>query len=409
MPLSLWIARRYLFSRKSHSVINLISGVSALTVAIPVGALVILLSVFNGFDALVRSMYRHFDPDLTIVPAAGRFFSTDTLDLTAIAASQGVAELSFTLEENALFEYGGRQQAGILKGVDTLYRRVVPIEEMVVGGGYELTFGDFDQALVGRGMADALGLYTVLREPLRVYTARRGPASPLLPAGMYRSEEVVPAGVYALDNETDSRYVLVPLAFARRLLGRGPGEVSAVIAGLDPGTDPDRARARVAEAAGDNYRVLTRYQLKEEIYRLMQYEKWGIWFIILLVLLVASFGIVGSLVMIVIDKRRDTATLLTLGADRPLIRRIFVREGLLISGAGLAIGLVLGVSVCLLQQRFGWVRMAGASFVVDAYPVEMRAADLLAIVVGVVLIDWAIARATVVRMIGGKSEIRNTN
>jgi lipoprotein-releasing system permease protein len=405
MRLSLLIARRYLFSRKSHSVINLISGVSALTVAIPVMALVVLLSVFNGLDSLVRSMYRHFDPDIAITPAAGRFFSVDTLDLASIRALDGVAGISFTLEENALFEYRGRQQTGILKGVDTLFRRVVPIEEMVASGEYALHFGDLDQALVGQGMANNLQMNVGLNEPLQIYVARRGRITPGLSIGMYRQETLFPAGTFVLDNDTDSRYVLVPLGCARRLLGRDDRAVSTVIVGLKAGVDPDRARQRIARAAGDSFRVLTRYQQKEDIYRLMQYEKWGIWFIILLVLLIASFGIIGSLIMIVIDKRKDTATLVTLGADVPLIRRIFVNEALLISGAGLVVGLVLGVSICLLQQQFGFVRMAGVSFMVDAYPVEMRWGDLAGIVASVALIDYVIAKITVARMIRKNYEL----
>jgi lipoprotein-releasing system permease protein len=399
MRLSLFVARRYLFSPKSHSVINLISGVSALTVAIPVMALVVLLSVFNGLDSLVRSLYRHFDPDIAVTPATGRFFSVDTLDTASIRALEGVAEIACTLEENALFEYRGRQQTGILKGVDTLFRRVVPIEEMVSVGEYALRFGDLDQALVGSGMAYNLQMNVALNEPLRIYVARHGRITPGLSLGMYRQQSLFPAGTFTLDSETDSRYVLVPLGFARRLLGRDERTVSAVIVGLKAGVDPDRARQQIAAVAGDRFRVLTRYQQKEDIYRLMQYEKWGIWFIILMVLLIASLGIVGSLIMIVIDKRKDTATLATLGADVPLIRRIFVNEGLLISGAGMVFGLILGVSVCLLQQRFGFVRMAGASFMVEAYPVEMRWADLAGIVVSVALIDYVIAKITVARMI----------
>ena len=399
MRLSLLIARRYLFSRKSHSVINLISGVSAFTVAIPVMALVVLLSVFNGFDSLIRSMYRRFDPDIAIFPAEGRFFSVDSLDTQAIRSLDGVAEIACTLEENALFEYGGRQQPGVLKGVDSLYARIVPIEEMVVRGEYEPTFGDLDQALVGQGMAYGLQMNVGLNEPLTVYVPRRGYTSSVLPMAFYRTETLFPSGIFALDNDTDSKYVLVPLGFVRRLLGRDEATVSAVIVGLQPGADPDRARQRIAQAVGDDFRVLTRYQQKEDIYRIMQYEKWGIWFIILLVLVIASFGIVGSLIMIVIDKRKDTDTLITLGADIPFIRRIFVREGLLISGAGLLLGLLLGVAVCLLQQRFGFVRMAGSSFLIDTYPVEIQALDLLGTALCVALINYAIAKITVGRMI----------
>ena len=395
MRLSFFIAKRYLFSRKSHSVINRISGVSALTVAIPVMAMVVLLSVFNGFDTLIRSMYRHFDPPVSITPAEGKVFDAGGLDLAAIRDLPEVEELSFVLEETALFEYRGRQVIGTMKGVDSLFSRVVPIREMVVRGEYALRFGDVEQAVVGQGVEYALGINMALVEPMRIYMPRRGRSPAILPVGMYRSREIFPGGVFALDGQTDSKYILVSIDFARQLLEYGPQTVSSVAAGLAEGADPNRVRARIAEIAGDEFRVLTRLQQKEELYRILQYEKWGIYFIILLVLVIASFSIVGSLIMIIIDKRRDTEPLLALGAGMPLIRRIFRREGLLISGIGTAAGLLLGLLFCWLQHRFGWVKMAGTSFLIDVYPVEVRWTDLAGVVLSVSVINLLIARLTV--------------
>ena len=196
---------------------------------------------------------------------------------------------------------------------------------------------------------------------------------------------------------------IAPIGFVRELLEYGPEQVSSAILRLAPGSDPDRVRARIAGIAGDDFRVQTSYQQKESLYRIMQYEKWGIYFIILMVLVIASFSIVGSLIMIIIDKQKDTETLITLGAERKLIRRIFVREGMLISGIGMAAGLVLGIAVCLLQQHFGWIKMAGSSFLVDAYPVEIETTDLLGIVLSVGAIGWAISRFTVGRLISART------
>ena len=402
MRLSFFIARRYLFSRKSHSVINLVSGVSAFTVAIPVMAMVVLLSVFNGFDTLIRSMYQHFDPPVSIAPVEGKVFEANELDLAAIRGLPEVSTLSFLLEETALFEYRGRQAIGTMRGVDSLFQRVVPIEEMVAQGEYALRFGDVEQTLVGQGVAAVLGINMALIEPMQVYMPRRGRSMAVLPIGMYRNQEVFPAGIFALDGETDSKYVLVTIDFARKLLEYGPQTVSSVAVGLTEGADPGRVRARIAEIAGDDYRVLTRLQQKEELYRIMQYEKWGIYFIILLVLVIASFSIVGSLIMIIIDKKQDTETLLALGADVPLIRRIFRLEGFLISGIGAVVGLVLGLMFCLLQHRFGWVKMAGTSFLIDVYPVEVRWTDLLGVVLSVSVINLLIARLTVAAMLRKK-------
>lgn len=402
MRLPLFIARRYLFSRKSHSVINLVSGISAGAVAVPVMAMVVLLSVFNGFDGLVRGMFAHFDPPVEITPAHGKVFSTDTLDREALLAVEGVETLSFTLEETALFEYGGRQHIAVLKGVDSLFAEVVPIEGQVVRGEYALRFGDLDQALVGQGVAYTLGINGNPNDPLTVYMPRRERPVAFLPVDLYRKKELFPAGVFALDGETDSKYVFAPLDFAQGLLDYGPTVASAAAVGLARGADAEHVRREIARTVGDRYVVKTRFQQKEELYRLMQYEKWGIWFIILLVLVIASFSLVGSLILIILDKKKDTATLAALGADRSLVRRIFIGEGMLIAGAGAALGLILGILLCLGQQRFGWVKMAGDSFLFDAYPVEMQAADLAGIVLSVLLLDWVIVWGTVRGILAGR-------
>lgn len=399
MRLSFLIARRYLFSPKSHTVINLISGISAFTVAIPVMAMVVLLSVFNGFDVLIRSMYQHFDPPVEVTAVQGKVFDRNRVDIDAIRALPGVTEVSSVLEENALFQYRDRQAIGIVRGVDSLFPAVVPIRDMVVQGDYALRFGDVDQALVGQGVGYMLGIHTALLEPLQVYLPRRGKGVSFLPVDMYRRMEIFPSGLFALDGDTDSQYILVPLEFAQSLLEYGGDRVSALAVGVADRTDTDRLRAEIARITGDDFRVRTRYQQKAELYRLMQYEKWGIYFIILLVLVIASFSVIGSLIMIIVDKKKDTETLVTLGADAGLIRRIFIREGLLISGIGTGIGLVLGVLVCVLQQQFGLVKLAGSSFLVNAYPVEMRWTDLAGVVVSVCLVNYLITRFTVGRMV----------
>ncbi|MCD8185660.1 MAG: ABC transporter permease [Rikenellaceae bacterium] len=382
--------------------INLISGISAFTVAIPVLAMVVLLSVFNGFETLIRSMYRHFDPPIEITARHSKVFGWDSIDAEAIRSLPEVTAISRTLEENALFEYRERQVIGMLKGVDSLFSTVVPIEDMVVSGQYELKFGDLDQALVGQGVAFMLDIRTAYLESLQVYMPRRGKTVSYLPLDMYRRKAIYPAGVFALDGETDSQYVLVPLDFARSILDYDSTRVSALAVGLREGADPNRVRARIAEITGEGFDVKTRFQQKAELYRLMQYEKWGIYLMILLVLVIASFSVVGSLIMIIVDKKKDTDTLITLGADTGLVRRIFIREGLLISGIGTGIGLILGVLISLGQQQFGWVKLAGQSFLINAYPVELRGTDLLGIVLSVGLINYLITRFTVGRMVSSR-------
>lgn len=401
MRLPLFFAKRYLFSRKSHTVINLISGVSSFTVAIPVMAMVVLLSVFNGFDSLIRSMYRHFDPDIEVTALQGKVFDRERVDAEAIRALPEVTGVSMVLEESALFQYRERQILGKMKGVDSAFSQVVPIEDMVTRGDYALKFGDIDQALVGQGVSYALSVNPMLTEPLWVYMPRRGKPVMHLPLDMYWKKEIFPSGVFSLDGETDSEYVLVPLDFAQKILEYDDNRISALAIGLEEKADPNRMRAEIERITGEEFNVKTRYQQKEELYRLMQVEKWGIYFIILLVLLIASFSVIGSLIMIIVDKKKDIQTLVTLGADTGLVRRIFIREGFLISGIGMGAGLLLGVLICFLQQQFGWVKLAGNSFLVDAYPVEMRWTDLAGIIVSVCLVNYFIARFTVGRLIRG--------
>lgn len=399
MRLSLLFAKRYLLSRKSLSVINIISGVSSLTVAIPVMAMVVLLSVFNGLDSLIKSMYKNFDPDIMITAVEGKFFDKNEINYNNLLAIDGVEQVSFVLEENALFEYRDRQFIGTVKGVDSTYSKIVPIDSLVVNGKYEPYFGDLPQAIIGQGVAYNLMLGSNLIEPLMIYMPRRGSSSSLLPIDVYRRKDIFPSGTFALDNETDGKYVIVPIAFAQDLMEYDSTKVSSAMVKLKPGANSSKIQSKIRESIGTEFKTLNRYQQKETFYRIMQYEKWGIYFIILMVLIIASFSIVGSLVMIIIDKRKDTETLLTLGATRRFISTVFIQEGMLISGIGATFGLIIGIMICLLQQQFGFVQMAGSSFLVDAYPVEIRLTDLVGIVISVCVVNYIMARLTVKRMI----------
>lgn len=397
-------ARRYLFSKKSHSVINIISGVSAFSVAIPVMAMVILLSVFNGFEGLIRSMYKTFDPDILVTPVKGKIFDTDSVTAQRLKSTDGVLEVSFMLEENALFEYRSRQNHGVLRGVDSLYSRVVPIDSIVADGQYRLQFGDFPEAFVGQGLAYTLGVRTTFNDPLSVYIPRRGQISPLLPSSIYRKRNVFPSGIFALEAETDGKYVITSLGFAQELLNY-KNKASAAAVRLQEGASPDKVREEIARILGPDFKVLTRYQQKETFYRIMMYEKWGIYFIILLVLIVASFSLVGSLVMLIIDKRKDMQTLITLGGDIRLIRSIFVREGILIYSIGAVFGMVLGIGFALAQQYFGFIKISAETFLIDAYPVEIHMTDLLWVAVTFTALSYLISKLTVTAMIP-KEELR---
>ena len=390
-------ARRYFTSRNSLSVINIISKVSVFAVGVPVAAMVILLSVFNGFDGLVRSMYSVFDPDLMVVPAEGKTFAIATAEERMPAAAEGVAAYSYVLEESVLFEYRGRQAAGRLRGVDERYALVVPVQETITYGDYELRYGDMEQAVVGQGIAYVLGVKTALYDPLHIYAARRGDYSPLLPIDGYSRGSLFPEGIFRLDAETDGTYVYCTLDFAQQLLDY-EGRASGIAIRTD-GTRPETVRRQLASALGDDFRVLTRYEQKASMYRILKVEKLGIFIISLFVLVIASFSIIGSLVMLILDKKEDIRILFTMGADVRFVRRIFVGEGMLIGAAGTLGGLCVGLAFALAQQRFGFIKMGAASCLVDAYPVAVQATDIVAIAATALAVTWLINRLTVARMI----------
>lgn len=402
--LSLLFARRYLFSKKSHSVINIISAVSSFAVGIPVAAMVILLSVFNGFEGVVKQMYKAFDPDIAVTAYQGKFFERNSIDIEALKQIEGVENLSFVLDENGLLEYRKRQTIGIIRGIDSLFDQVVPIRDMVVKGEYAPMFGDIEQALVGQGVAYNIGVNTALYDPVRIYSPSRKSFSSLLPVGSYRTEQILPSGIFALDLETDSQYIIVPLSFAERLFDY-QGKASSLAIKTTPESNPDRVRAAVSAKLGDSYKVLTRYQQKESLYKIMTYEKWGIFFIIALVMVIASFSIVGSLVMLIIDKRKDIRTVITIGATVGFVRSIFVKEGMLISTIGAVCGLLFGLGFCLLQQWLGLIKIPARTFMMDSYPIVIKAGDLIGIVLLFTVVNYIIARFTVIKMIP-KTDIR---
>ncbi len=401
--LSSLFSRRYLFSRNSLSVINIISWVSVFAVGVPVAAMVILLSVFNGFDSLVKSMYGDFDPDLMVVPATGKVFAASETVHEALDC-EGVAAASFLLEDDVMLEYRGRQIPAVLRGVDESYADVVPVEKTVIYGDYELRFGDMEQALVGQGVAYSLGVRPALFDRLKVYAVRRGDFSPLLPLDGFNVRGLFPEGIFALDVETDSRYVFSTIEFARDLL-EYEGMASAAAVRVADGERAETVARQLSERLGDGFRVLTRQEQKASVYRILKIEKLGIFFISLLVLVIASFSVIGTLVMLILEKKDDIGTLFTMGADARFVRRIFVGEGALIGGIGTFGGLVVGLALALVQQHFGIIKIGAASFLVDAYPVVVEWTDVAAVAVAAAVVVWIIGQLTVSVMIP-RSSIR---
>lgn len=380
--MKLFLARRFLFSPKSHSVINVISRVSMVAVGIPVAAMVILLGVFSGFDQLIRQMYRDFDPDLLVRPTEGKVFAVDSLDMEAVRGLHGVVQTSWVLEESALAQYGGRQRVVTVRGIDSLWPRVVPLERMMWAGTWSGA-----GVIAGQGVAYGMSVRLGTDERMRFYVPSRGVYSSLLPQSAVRMAEMDVEGVFVLDAETDGEYVMVPLERARELFDYHGMASGLALRGGD--------KKEVQAAVGADFVVLDRYEQKASMYRIMQLEKWGIFAIGLAVLIIASFSIVGSLIMLMIDKRDGIATLRALGARRGLVRGVFVRQGMIIGAIGAAGGLILGLAVCLVQQFFGVIPMPGSTFLIDTYPVLVRPLDVAAVVAAFAAVNWLIVVVTV--------------
>lgn len=403
MNIETLFARRYLFSRNSRSVINIIAGVSIAAVAVPVAAMIILLSVFNGFETIIRGMHSITDADVSVSAARGASFATETLPRERILSAEGVGAAGYIVEQGAMAGYLDRRIAVTVRGVDESFAEVVPIDDAVTAGAFEVQRGeDFNGTVLGRGLAYDLGVRSYIVDDITLYALRRNAFSMLLPADGFASATLPVTGIYAVDAETDSRSLYVSLRTAQRLFDY-EGRASAMVVRGREGVSPETLKKSVAAAAGEDFCVRTREEADASVYRIMRYEKWGIFLIALIVLVIASLSVVGVLVMLILEKRRDIETLRAVGASRPLVRRIFESEGMLICMIGGAAGIVIGAGLSLAQQHLGIIALPARSFAVSVYPVELRAGDVAAVVAAFWLTARAISYATVRSMI--KKEI----
>lgn len=396
--LTLRFARRYLFSPKSHSVINLISGVSLVAMAMPVAAMIILLSVFNGFEGLIKSMASAFDADLVVTPREGVSMPTDRVDTLALRRIDGVEACGWMVEQEAMASFRDRQAMVVVRGVEDHYAELFSTFPTTASGAYRVRQGDYDYAFIGQGLAYRLGIRSLASDPLNIYALKRESFSTLLPIDGYTRCKLPISGTFLLDAESEERYLLTSIRRARELFSM-EGRATALLVKSDGRGSIEALRERVQKHVGDDFQVRTRYEMKKTFYDIMTYEKWGIFFISLLVVVIASFSIVGALAMLIIEKRDEQLTLRSLGADTAFIRRIFRNEGLLIGGLGALVGTLLGVGITLAQQHIGLVEMPVASFVMQYYPVEFRLSDLAAVLAVFAAVVWGISQLTVRNMI----------
>ena len=390
MKLSVYIAKRYLFAKKSRNAINIISAVSVTGVAVGTMALIIILSVFNGLEDMVRSIFNTFDRDLKITPSLGKTFIPDSSKLEMLANVNGVACYSLTIEENALLRYDDRQTVATIKGVDDTYVRVTGIDSSMWDGEFILKSDrQRDYAIPGIGIANYLGIGITFVTPLNIYVPKLSASSTVNPEDAFNRKFIYPSGIFQVEQSYDSKYVYVPIDFARELIGNDNGVSSIEIKFTDT-ADEKRVKKEVSDIFGDDFVVQNRFEQQEIFYRVMKSERFAIFLILTLILIIASFNIIGSLTMLIIEKERDIEILKSLGADRDLIRRIFIFEGWMISIMGAVIGLILGFIICWLQQTYGLVRLQSDSLLLTSYPISMEFKDFIIVPLTVLTIGyWA--------------------
>ena len=394
MRLAGFIARRYLFAKKSHNVINIISAISAIGMAIGTAALIIILSIYNGFDMLIKSMMSNVEPDLLITPAIGKTFVPEGDTYDWIYEQETVKNMCCTLQEQVFISYDGQQGLAQVKGVDWIYEGESPIRDHLREGDFTLHKGDIPLAAVGVGLAYQMGISPRFLTPIEIYfPSRTRRISMANPAASLEKIKVWPSCTFAVNSEVDSRLMIIPIEKMWELLEYEKQEVSAIEIRVVEGTTAKETAAlqkEIAERLRPDYQVKDRYQQNESLYKMMKYEKGAIYMILLFIIIIIAFNIFGSLSMLIIEKKEDMQTLRSLGAKESLIKRIFVLEGWMISLVGLAAGLVIGVGFSLLQQHLGFIKMPG-TFIVQAYPIIISVSDVLLTTIGVTAIGYLIA------------------
>ena len=393
MNFPFYIARRYLFSKKSTHAINVISGVSVVGVAVATMALVVTLSVFNGFHDLVASLFTAFDPQLKVTPAVGKTAPADDPVLTRIRHLPEVEVATETVEDMALAIYGDRQAMVTIKGVDDNFDSLTHIREILVGEGeYELHAAGLNYGIPGIRLAEALGTGYRYDRPLKIYAPKReGQLNMTNPTDGFVEDELYSPGVLFSVKQAkyDKSYIVTSIGFARNLFGQ-QGMVSALELRLKPGTDFDAAKEKIRQMAGGKYTVKDRFEQQEDTFRIMKIEKLIAYIFLTFILAVACFNIIGSLSMLIIDKKADVATLRNLGASDKQIVRIFLFEGRMISAIGAVLGIAVGLLLCWLQQTYGLVGLgrSSGSFIIDAYPVSVHPEDVALIFVTVLAVGF---------------------
>ena len=393
MNFPFFVARRYLFSKKSTHAINVISGISAVGVSVATMALVVTLSVFNGFHDLVASLVTNIDPQIKVTPVKGKSAPADDPILTKIRQLPQVEVATETVQDIALATYNGRQAMLVVKGVQDNFDSLTHIKDILMGNGtYELHAADLNYGILGIRLAETLQTGYSYKNPLKLYAPKReGQLNMANPEDGFVEDELYSPGVLFMVKQAkyDKNHIITSIAFARNLFGQ-QGMISSLERRLKPGSDFDAVKSKMQKIAGDKYHVCDRFEQQEDTFKIMKIEKLMAYIFLTFILMVACFNIIGSISMLIIDKKNDVVTLRNLGASDKQIVRVFLFEGRMISSIGAVVGILIGLLLCWLQQEYGLVGLgrSSGSFVVDSYPVSVDPEDIVLVFITVIAVGW---------------------
>lgn len=388
MNFASFIARRYFFSAKIPGTVHVISAVSMLGVLVGSAALIIILSVFNGFEKMILSLYNSFDPDFKIEKKEGKYFTLSEGRLDSIAELDGVVAYSPIIEENTLAKFGDKQTFGKMKAMDSRYLHYLGIDSMVFIGEASLTDGSYPLALVGSGVAGNLSLSVYDQfKSLKLYIPDKESRAILNPRKAFKTGTLRSSGIFSIQKEFDDKYIIVPLSFGRDFVDES-GAMTSFELIINEQADISTTKEALAGILGDEFRILDRFEQHSFLYKILRSERVATYLILTFVLLIAAFNLIGSLTMLAIEKKKDSAILASLGARGEQIKRIFLYQGLFLSLAGALVGLGLGALICWIQQTYGIVSLGGGSFVLEYYPVDMVWTDFILVLLTVGIIGF---------------------
>ncbi len=391
MRFEFFVAKRYFFSRKRKNIVNIITTISVIGVAIGTMALVVVLSVFNGFDGLIRSLFGSFDPDLKIEKVVGKTIDASDTLYSMISGIEGVEKACRVYEDNALVRYDERTHPVRLKGVEKEWWMVSGVDSMLIDGAIYTKYDSIAFCVVGRELSYRLGLGLHFIQPMHFYAPKKTSSREITVNNAFVSNFMFATGIFAIQSDIDSRYVIVPYSFTTELF-QAENMVTAFEVKIKKGYDISEIQRQIESIIGGNYSIKTRIQQHEFLYKVMQAEKWIIYAILTFILIIASFSIIGSLMMLIIDKKEDSKTLRVLGAELQTIKRLFLYEGFFITLFGAISGMAVGYIICWIQQQFGLIKInVSGELLIDSYPVNMMGIDFFVIFTTVIAIGYFVS------------------